>query len=258
MLTPPRRRRIKCDEGHPCQSCLSSHSPCTFEEPGKRTQHSKSKSVISLLSFFLSSHFFRRTATLEDRMHHLETLIQSIPTNIFEAAARAHASSLDPHALSLGPTSYPPAVPPPSLTMSALTNPSMHFPPVSSRPMSFSAAFDRVHIPAQSYMYWDEQGCKRWQGESSGLPLLDLLFDRAVAPGATISASGSEAADSPSASEQHQQQQHHNHPLDEHPSPQPAECEWFPDRPAPRDESINPESLWRVITSMIPPDLMDT
>lgn len=38
-----RRRRIKCDEGHPCQSCLSASSACTFEEPGKRTHPHKSK-----------------------------------------------------------------------------------------------------------------------------------------------------------------------------------------------------------------------
>ncbi|KAH9905552.1 uncharacterized protein B0H18DRAFT_634960 [Fomitopsis serialis] len=37
-----RRRRIKCDEGHPCQSCLTSNSSCTFEEPGKRTHPHKS------------------------------------------------------------------------------------------------------------------------------------------------------------------------------------------------------------------------
>lgn len=43
-----RRRRIKCDEGHPCQSCLSSNSACTFEEPGKRTHPHKSKYACSL------------------------------------------------------------------------------------------------------------------------------------------------------------------------------------------------------------------
>ncbi|KAJ7209424.1 hypothetical protein C8J57DRAFT_359462 [Mycena rebaudengoi] len=48
-----RRRRIKCDEGHPCQACLAASSSCTFEEPGKRTHPHKSKC----------------TATLEDRMH---------------------------------------------------------------------------------------------------------------------------------------------------------------------------------------------
>lgn len=38
-----RRRRIKCDEGHPCQACISANSACTFEEPGKRTHPHKSK-----------------------------------------------------------------------------------------------------------------------------------------------------------------------------------------------------------------------
>jgi hypothetical protein len=42
-----RRRRIKCDEGHPCQACLSANSGCTFEESGKRLESHphKSKSV---------------------------------------------------------------------------------------------------------------------------------------------------------------------------------------------------------------------
>jgi len=45
-----RRRRIKCDEGHPCQACITASSACTFEEPGKRTHgttsHTKAKFVI--------------------------------------------------------------------------------------------------------------------------------------------------------------------------------------------------------------------
>ncbi|KIJ56249.1 hypothetical protein M422DRAFT_219387 [Sphaerobolus stellatus SS14] len=226
-----RRRRIKCDEGHPCQSCLSSHSPCTFEEPGKRTQHSKSK----------------RTATLEDRMHHLETLIQSIPANILEAATRAQQQASIEPALALGPATYPAAVPPPALSMAALTNPSIHFSP--SRPVSFASAFEQPPN-AQSYMYLDEQGCKRWQGESSGLPLLDLLFDKAVTNPNSASASDA-GCDSPSTSLSPSSSDERDHQ-------QAPESEWFPDRGLPRSETVNPETMWRVITSVIPPDLMDT
>ncbi len=43
-----RRRRIKCDEEHPCQSCLTSNSACTFEELGKRTRPHKFKYVLVL------------------------------------------------------------------------------------------------------------------------------------------------------------------------------------------------------------------
>src|SRR5882724_8692696 len=128
-------------------------------------------------------------------MHHLETLIQSIPPNLFESGAFRNGSPLhspvDSPTSPNGPASYPTGVPPPSLSVSSLTNPSTHFSP-STRPVSFSSAFgcNRGDEPVEnnprlslshSYMYFDEQGCKRWQGETSGLPLLDLLFDRSPA-----------------------------------------------------------------------------
>ncbi|KAF8528468.1 fungal-specific transcription factor domain-containing protein [Hysterangium stoloniferum] len=212
-----RRRRIKCDEGHPCQSCLSSHSACTFEEPGKRTQHSKSK----------------RTATLEDRMHHLETLIQSIPTNILSNSLLQSSSS---SSSSTPPTlpDYPSAIPPPSLSLASLTNPSVHF----SQPR-----------PSHSYMYWDEQGCKRWQGETSGLPLLDMLFDRVAGQGCA-----EWAADSPGELGESDS----TNPSTPGAGAGPGMSEWFPDRIASRVDVVNPETLWKVITSCIAPDLMDS
>ncbi|KAF8727533.1 hypothetical protein AX14_007321, partial [Amanita brunnescens Koide BX004] len=127
-----RRRRIKCDEGHPCQACLTANSACTFEEQGKRTHPHKSK----------------RTATLEDRMQHLESLIQSIPAAVFAAGgggggglpptnallqqAQQPAPTTDPNAIPIAPFMYPPSgyasgVPPPSLHVFPLTNPSTHF-----------------------------------------------------------------------------------------------------------------------------------
>lgn len=38
-----RRRRIKCDEGHPCQPCRHASSACTFEEAGRKSHPHKSK-----------------------------------------------------------------------------------------------------------------------------------------------------------------------------------------------------------------------
>lgn len=207
----------------------------------------------------------RRTATLEDRMHHLETLIQSIPTNLLEAAARgASDPSQSPvdttfsHSNILGfngPATYPSGVPPPSLSTSSLTNPSTHFSP-SSIPVSFSSVFgpspgeqiseatSRLSL-SHSYMYFDEQGCKRWQGETSGLPLLDLLFDRAssTTPGDwQTSAATAVTVDSPSEQED---------------NTSVSNTDWFPDRVARRID-VNPETLWKVLTSSISPDLMDT
>ncbi|KAJ7220789.1 fungal-specific transcription factor domain-containing protein [Mycena pura] len=229
-----RRRRIKCDEGHPCQACLAASAACTFEEPGKRTHPHKSK----------------RTATLEDRMHHLETLIQAIPPAVFAAGG----AGVDRPAISMGdlPASpiapflypnFPSGVPPPSLHVFPLTNPSTHFTPgdlkMEDNMTPPSAAPDaaspdllaeeaaRLSLSA-SYLYFDDEGYTRWQGETSGLPLLDLLVERHVP-------SSDATPPSVSASEQ----------------------DWFPNR-TPRRTDVNPQTLWRLITSYIAPELMDS
>ncbi|KAI0916498.1 hypothetical protein AcV5_002975 [Taiwanofungus camphoratus] len=242
-----RRRRIKCDEGHPCQSCLTSNSPCTFEEPGKRTHPHKSK----------------RAATLEDRMHHLETLIQAIPPAVFAAGTLGNGipqspidPSSNPHASFASSThTFPTAVPPPSLNTYPLMNPSTFFGPVKPPSPAASPApgfpparrspaellpEDTARIaPSSSYLYFDDEGYTRWQGETSGLPLLDLLVER------------------------------HNmtRPDPERPPPsqsQPwtsqsgsAVNDWFPDR-IPKRTHTNPEMIWKLITSFIAPELMDS
>ncbi|KAF9261614.1 hypothetical protein L218DRAFT_980783 [Marasmius fiardii PR-910] len=246
-----RRRRIKCDEGHPCQACLAANSPCTFEEPGKRTHPHKSK----------------RTATLEDRMHHLETLIQAIPPAVFAAGGNSatlnslksllpDGSAPPPHASK----TYPLGIPPPSLHVFPLTNPSTHFtPPLSPdeqrtsptttfqslmgslngstnsmNPEQLGEEVSKMSI-SDSYLYTDDEGYTRWQGETSGLPFLDLLIARRVPETA-------EPTDTSS------------------PSPpvlHPSEPTWFPNRTL-RRMDINPQTLWRMITTHIPPDLMDS
>ncbi|CAK5276709.1 unnamed protein product [Mycena citricolor] len=224
-----RRRRIKCDEGHPCQACLAANSACTFEEQGKRTHPHKSK----------------RTATLEDRMHQLETLVQAIPPAVFAATIGgaapggsgmgmgAPASPVAPYTA----FTLPLGVPPPSLHNYPLTNPSTHFMPRESKQeeragscsseMGDQLAEDTSRLTlSASYLYFDDEGFTRWQGEASGLPLLDLLVERHVPS----------TADTP-------------------PSV-PAEQDWFPNRTA-RRMDVNPETTWRLITSYIPPELMD-
>ena len=88
-----------------------------------------------------------------------------------------------------------------------------------------------------SYLYFDDEGYTRWQGETSGLPLLDLLV------------------------EQHKvvTKQEPEQPSLQNPWPVPsaqAVNEWFPDR-TPRRQETNPEVIWKLITSFIAPDLMD-
>ncbi|KAI6040737.1 fungal-specific transcription factor domain-containing protein [Pisolithus marmoratus] len=246
-----RRRRIKCDEGHPCQACQTANSPCTFEEPGKRSHPHKSK----------------RTATLEDRMHQLETLIQAIPPSVFSVSFGAAPHPMSEPGVS-SPLStlasanhmFPSGVPPPSLHSYPLTNPSTHFTEQAlngSRQGSPNAAFHSVlaqasfgknghgyeHLPEEparislsaSYLYFDHEGYTRWQGETSGLPLLDLLLENN-----TLIKSETDRASSDSTWGQ-----------------QTRNAVWFPDR-TPRRTDVNPDVLWRLITSSIVPELMDS
>ncbi|KAJ6456552.1 fungal-specific transcription factor domain-containing protein [Mycena vitilis] len=223
-----RRRRIKCDEGHPCQACLAASSACTFEEPGKRTHPHKSK----------------RTATLEDRMHHLETLIQAIPPAVFAAgSANDHPAPMEVPVSPVAPFLFPgfgTGVPPPSLHVFPLTNPSTHFTPheikpdesvfpspLSPSPDLLAEETSRLSLSA-SYLYFDDEGYTRWQGEASGLPLLDLLVERHVPASDAVP-----------------------------PSVAPVEQDWFPNR-TPRRTDVNPQTLWRLITSYIAPELMDS
>ncbi|KAH9925726.1 fungal-specific transcription factor domain-containing protein [Fomitopsis serialis] len=241
-----RRRRIKCDEGHPCQSCLTSNSSCTFEEPGKRTHPHKSK----------------RAATLEDRMHHLETLIQAIPPAVFAAggagAAPPHSPidpSTSPHASFANSTHiFPTAVPPPSLNSYPLMNPSTFFAPVKatrnaspsfSGGQSGSIVVDNLMEDtarmslSSSYLYFDDEGYTRWQGETSGLPLLDSLVERhnmAIKPDPERGQAQAQAWTSQNG--------------------QPV-SDWFPDRTSKRVDN-NPEAVWKLITSFIAPELMDS
>ncbi|KAF9481770.1 hypothetical protein BDN70DRAFT_875903 [Pholiota conissans] len=245
-----RRRRIKCDEGHPCQACLTANSSCTFEEPGKRTHPHKSK----------------RTATLEDRMHHLETLIQAIPPAVFAAGGSMSAISpghpasemaASPIVPFMYPDGMPSGVPPPSLHVFPLMNPSNHFTrdaklderhhsphnsfnsllttgPFHVPPSNPDTNDDRVSLTA-SYLYFDDEGYTRWQGETSGLPVLDLLVERHTPNRDPNDPSHSDTAKMASA----------------------ANAEWFPNR-QPRRTDVNPQTLWRRITSYIVPELMDS
>ncbi|KAL1742740.1 fungal-specific transcription factor domain-containing protein [Schizophyllum fasciatum] len=326
-----RRRRIKCDEGHPCQACLTANSSCTFEEPGKRTHPHKSK----------------RTSTLEDRMHVLETLIQAIPPAVFAASglgAQAQAAVLgntaslfaDANAAlnsdTLPPQTNAPGVPPPALSGMHVVNPAgyfgqgqnhdangmngmngaqqlngaqlngapqpngaqqlnglhgldglngldgmggmngmhggdMHGARLNGGDMTgFSdAAIDRLSEETgrlslnATYLYVDDEGYTRWQGETSGMPLLDLLVEiHAVddvkgGGGASVAGasagrmgrngrSGGPGSDGTSSESGAQP----DSPID-----------WFPNRSARRPAAVNPETLWLLVTSHIAPDLMD-
>lgn len=205
----------------------------------------------------------RRAATLEDRMQQLETLIQAIPAQVFAGAGALGAGlpqspvdpTTNPHASFASSTHiFPTAVPPPSLTAYPLMNPSTFFGPVKpgsrnaspgmglrGRAASMSTdqlADDTPRMSlASSYLYFDDEGYTRWQGETSGLPILDLLVERHA------------VVTKPDPDRPNGQQPWKGQ------NGQPPN-DWFPDR-HPRRTETNPEHIWKLITSFIVPELMD-
>ncbi|KAJ3494130.1 hypothetical protein NLJ89_g10873 [Agrocybe chaxingu] len=222
-----RRRRIKCDEGHPCQACLTANSSCTFEEPGKRTHPHKSK-------------------PFHPPSSQLEALFRPYPGH---PASDVAPSPVVPF---MYPDGIPSGVPPPSLHVFPLTNPSTHFTKTDERRTSphrsFGSLFhaqptstdqllaeetSRMSLTA-SYLYFDDEGYTRWQGETSGLPVLDLLVERHTPTANREGNAEASAAKMASA----------------------ANAEWFPNR-QPHRTDVNPQALWGLITSYIVPELMD-
>jgi len=198
-------------------------------------------------------------------MHHLESLIQAIPPAVFAAGgAILSPSSFDHHpSVPLHQNyAYPAAIPPPSLSVTPLMNPSTHFTLVANE--SRQTTPEAVHLPvacrgeasdnasasnspseetarmslSSSYLYVDDEGFTRWQGETSGLPILDLLIERHHATPKT------EQDPSP------RREWSNNTPLN-------SDSTWFPDRTAHHRAHINPERIWKLVTSLIAPDLMD-
>jgi hypothetical protein len=242
-------------------------------------------------------------------MHHLESLIQAIPPAVFAATGLPQPNGgstlfnpsplIDVQPLSASsPTSssgtglsglggyqtFPQGIPPPSLHVFPLTNPSNHFqgiagPDTGRRSNSPTTTFNSLmgiagttsamhhhhhqqYTPNQMaeetarmslsapYLYFDDEGYTRWQGEASGLPLLDLLLEQR----STWKSSSSDTTDSQSGA-----------------SP-PSGSDATTGSPAANETSlnpnplngriwkranINPQELWRFITNTIPPDLMD-
>lgn len=205
--------------------------------------------------------YFRRAATLEDRMQQLETLIQAIPPQVFAGAGALGTGppqspvdpSTSPHASFASSTHiFPTAAPPPSLAAYPLINPSTFFGPVkpgsrnASPATGFRAGSVNGHADqcaddtsrmslASSYLYFDDEGYTRWQGETSGLPILDLLVERH----AVVKPDPDRPNGQPPCNGQN------GEPFN-----------WFPDRQARRTET-NPEHIWKLITSFIVPELMD-
>lgn len=213
-------------------------------------------------------------------MHHLETLIQAIPPAVFTAGGIATPSSSSfsskesassPTVPFAYPSGIPAGVPPPSLHVFPLTGPSAHFThdhkleEVQQSPqMAFGSFFgnsygsyNQIQNPDQlaevtsrmsltaSYLYFDDEGVTRWQGETSGLPVLDLLVERHAPVQGPVATDGRSRSDSMSSS----------HPADK--ATNATNSNWFPNRSL-RRADMNPQTLWKLITSYIAPELMDS
>jgi hypothetical protein len=160
-------------------------------------------------------------------MHHLESLIQSIPVNMFSNGSLIPGLS-NGAAVPPSNIAYPNGVPPPSLSSNPLMGPSAHFPLDD-----LAEATGRLNL-ASSYLYFDDEGSTRWQGETSGLPLLDLLVDRLLpdrsdsTPVTPVNAT-------------------HTPISQRSPESNPARSDWFPDRALKTVES-NPQTFWKLIS----------
>ena len=148
-------------------------------------------------------------------MRQLEQLIQAIPPSVFAANGLVNptvTSSPQPSTVgttfAASPQTYPSSIPPPHLNSYPLTNPSLRFttngssdgehgaaptsptqllrssPPEAAMPTGPGSADSTEKLAVRrvalspSYMYFDDAGYPRWQGETSGLPFLDSLVER--------------------------------------------------------------------------------
>jgi len=121
------RRRIKCDEGHPCQACLSAGSPCTFEEPCKRSHPHKSKCVpiIMLISFGSSSHFTGEQPLWKTGC----TILKLLSRRSLLQCLRPEATLASPHLGQCHRWTLPPVPSPRSSSRRILTLQVYHLPP---------------------------------------------------------------------------------------------------------------------------------
>lgn len=185
-------------------------------------------------------------------MHQLESLIKAIPPAVFasisagggsESAAATvaeiygHSASLSPHAV------LPSAAMPLANPMGRFADPSLerrsHAPGSMSAESSIDQLVemaDRMSL-APSFHYRDNQGETRWQGETSGLPLLDMLIERYADP-ARWPKSRDSKADLP---------------------PVGVDTEEYMPTPIASREAPDVKSgiLWKQITDVIDPGLMD-
>ncbi|KAI5455410.1 hypothetical protein NCC49_000221 [Naganishia albida] len=279
-----RRRKIRCDTQQPCGPCQATRNVCTFESPSKRMKKKKDESDTKRTQRKASTSNLRNAAeantlpilnTFEARLGSLEALLRDVPPDVHNALiSRLDAS------LNAGPTEG-----------SLLGADSSSVPPkITSRmagkmPQRSSASgleemqrsLQGLHL-SNGYLYLDEIGQTKWQGATSGFPLLDLLTAAAAGNGTTASdplLEGIEPGNKHKASNPYAEWPANpasqtgtpnstgsgDSPASEqgaHEGDKRKEERFFPGRAPRPSQMLNPEATWRVITNVIPSDLMDT
>lgn len=187
-------------------------------------------------------------------MQQIESFIHALPAGLFSGTAFDEPTTpIKPQSGTSTPLNL---VAPSTLSSHRLINPSRFFPPLTSTMADSDVYEDATHLQqpshtaypiplASSYLYLDDQGSTRWQGEMSGFPLLDILIEQREA--AAMKQADSPASSKPSPTLA---------PESEADATSPAPHDWFPDRQRVQ-ESVRPEDVWMMIASVIQPDLMD-
>lgn len=197
-------------------------------------------------------------------MRRIELLVDAIPSTVFATSGVVPPTVSSPAAALVDFSS---GVPPPSLDVLPLAGPSAHFtrdlkseemqhnpqtifsscPGISyssrsqiQNPDQLAEATSRMSL-TPSYLYFDDEGCTRWQGETSGFPVLDLLIDRRT-PAQNQSATDSQSYPDSS------------HPSDDKPV-DGTNSDQLSNKILHLD--ANPHTIWKLTVSSIDPELMD-
>jgi len=137
---------------------------------------------------------------MDERIRRLESLVNAIPPTVYTAGGATapttsipsapftdHSGISDDGIFSSSVHVFPVAGPSAYFTHNPETQDMQHNPQTNSRglysqiqdPDQLAEAASWMSLTA-SYLYYDDEGCTRWQGETSGFPILELLADRHV------------------------------------------------------------------------------
>ena len=197
---------------------------------------------------------------MDARLRRLESLVNAIPSTVYTAGDVTAPTTSIPSAPFTDPSGVSDdGVPPSSVHLFPVTSPSAYF---TRNPETQDAQhnpqpnlhgfYSQIQDPDQlaeaasrmslitSYLYYDDEGCTRWQGETLGFPILELLADRHVLARNRSTADG------------------HSYPATSHLlGDKPVnESDLFFNRTT-GPTGTNPHTMWKLTMSSFEPGLMD-